>query len=100
MHLGMHNVVFYCKHDSCLRRSLVAQQSDRMYTEIGYTFVMLQALLDYVELVQNVVYAPGSVKVVFKGSEKTALVGKFALAPPIARLTKFFLRNESSVLAT
>ena len=55
-----------------------------MYTDIGYTFVMLQALLKYVEFVQNIDYAPGSVKVVFKGSEKTALVGKFALAPPIA----------------
>lgn len=97
MHLGMHNLGFYCKHDSCLLRSLVAEQSDRMYTDIGYTFVMLQALLKYVEIVQKIVYAPGSVKVVFKGSEKTALVGKFALAPPIAILTKFFGKRKLSV---
>lgn len=75
MHLGTHNLGFYCKYDSCLLRSLVAEQSDRMYTDIGYTFVMLQALLKYVEIVQKIVYAPGSVKVVFKGSENTALVG-------------------------
>ena len=53
----------------------MAEQSDRMYTHIGYTFVMLQALLKYVEFVQNIVYAPGSVKVVFKGSEKIEIVG-------------------------
>ena len=28
------------------------------------------------EFIQNIVYAPGSIKVVFKGSEKTAIVGK------------------------
>ena len=39
------------------------------YTDIGYTFVMLQALLKYVECIQKIVYAPGSLKV----------VGKFAL---------------------
>ena len=72
------------------------QQSDRMYTDIGYTFVMLQALLKHAEFVQNIVYAPGSVKVVFKGSEKTALVGKFALAPPIAILTKFFGKRKNN----
>ncbi|KAJ7373668.1 MutS protein msh4 [Desmophyllum pertusum] len=33
-----------------------------------------KALLKYVEFIQNIVYAPGSVKVVFKGSEKTAIV--------------------------
>lgn len=32
------------------------------------------------EFIQNIVYAPGSVKVVYKGSEKTAIVGKFSLA--------------------
>lgn len=31
------------------------------------------------EFIQNIVYAPGSVKVVYKGSEKTAIVGKFSL---------------------
>lgn len=95
MHLGTHNLGFYYKHDSCLLRSLVAEQSDRMYTDIGYTFVMLQALLKYVEFARNI--APGSVKVVFKGSEKTALVGTFALAPPIAILTKFVGKRKLSV---
>lgn len=38
-----------------------------------YTLVMLQALLKHVEFVQNIVYAPGSVKVVFNGSEKMHL---------------------------
>lgn len=33
-------------------------------------------MLKYVEFIQNIVYAPGSVKVVFKGSEKTTIVGK------------------------
>ena len=37
---------------------------------------VLQALLKYVEFIQNIVYAPGSVKVVFKGSEKTAIIGR------------------------
>ena len=38
------------------------------FDSIGYTFVMLQALLKYAEHVQDTVYAPGSVKVIFKGS--------------------------------
>lgn len=42
--------------------------SNRMYTDIGYTFVMLQALLKYAEYVQGIVYAPGTVEVIFKGS--------------------------------
>ncbi|CAH3182501.1 unnamed protein product, partial [Porites evermanni] len=33
-----------------------------------------QALLKYVEFIQNIVYAPYSVKVLFKGSEKTAII--------------------------
>ena len=41
-----------------------------MYTDIGYTFVMLQALLKYAEHVHVHMHehAPGSVKVIFKGS--------------------------------
>lgn len=37
---------------------------------------IVQALLKYVEFIQNIVYAPGSVKVLFKGSERTAIIGK------------------------
>ena len=36
----------------------------------------MQALLKYVEFIQNTVYAPNSLKIVFKGSEQTAMIGK------------------------
>lgn len=39
-----------------------------------YCLATAAALLKYVEFIQNIVYAPGSIKVVFKGSEKTAIV--------------------------
>lgn len=39
-----------------------------------YCLATAAALLKYVEFIQNIVYAPGSVKVVFKGSEKTTIV--------------------------
>ncbi|KAL9955943.1 hypothetical protein ACROYT_G037348 [Oculina patagonica] len=39
-----------------------------------YCLATAAALLKYVEFIQNIVYAPGSVKVVYKGSEKTAIV--------------------------
>ncbi|XP_022793789.1 mutS protein homolog 4-like [Stylophora pistillata] len=39
-----------------------------------YCLATAAALLKYVEFIQNVVYAPGSIKVVFKGSEKTAII--------------------------
>ncbi|XP_074639659.1 mutS protein homolog 4-like [Acropora palmata] len=39
-----------------------------------YCLATASALLKYVEFIQNIVYAPGSVKVVFKGSEKTAII--------------------------
>lgn len=38
--------------------------------------VFWQALLKYVEFIQNVVYAPSSLKVVFRGSEQTVMIGK------------------------
>ena len=74
----------------------MAEQSNRMYTHY-VIHLLLQTLRKYVEFVQNIVYAPGCVKVVFEGSEKSALVGKFALAPPIAILTKFFGKRKLSV---
>ncbi len=36
----------------------------------------LQALLKYVEFIQNTVYAPQSLKVVFRGAEDTTMIGK------------------------
>ena len=47
---------------------------------ISYRYYCLSAaaaLLKYVEFVQNMVYAPGSLKIVFKGSEKTAMIGLY-----------------------
>ena len=41
-----------------------------------YNITSLQALLKYIEFIQNIVYAPNSLKIVFKGSENTTLIGK------------------------
>ena len=38
------------------------------------TIFSLQALLKYVEFIQNIVYAPSSLKVMFKGSEQTTMI--------------------------
>jgi len=35
----------------------------------------VNALLKYVEFIQNIVYAPSSLKIVFRGSEKTTMIG-------------------------
>ena len=37
----------------------------------------MKALLKYIEFIQNMVYAPNSLKVVFKGSEQTMMIGKW-----------------------
>lgn len=39
-----------------------------------YCLATAAALLKYIELIQNSVYAAKSVKVVFKGSEETAMI--------------------------
>lgn len=39
-----------------------------------YCLATASALLKYVEFIQNIVYAPYSIKVLFKGSEKTAII--------------------------
>ncbi|PIK47411.1 putative mutS protein-like 4 [Apostichopus japonicus] len=39
-----------------------------------YCLAAAAALLKYVEFIQNIVYAPNSLKVVFKGSEKTTMI--------------------------
>lgn len=69
------------------------------YQETGNFFHLWfwQALLKYVEFIQNIVYAPGSVKVVFKGSEKTAIVGRCAQFCPIACNIDYIFR-EAEVL--
>ena len=41
-----------------------------------YCLAAAAALLKYVEFIQNIVYAPGSLKVSFKGSEQTSTIGK------------------------
>ncbi len=41
-----------------------------------YCLAAAAALLKYVEFIQNIVYAPGSLKVCFKGSEQTATIGE------------------------
>ena len=33
--------------------------------------------MKYIEFIQNIVYAPSSIKVVFKGSENTTMIGKY-----------------------
>ena len=40
-----------------------------------YSLAALAALLKYIEFIQNHTYAPTSLKVVFKGSEETAMIG-------------------------
>ena len=41
-----------------------------------YCLAATAALLKYVEFIQNIVYAPNSLKVVFRGSEQTTMIGK------------------------
>jgi len=41
---------------------------------VSRVIVILQALLKYVEFIQNIVYAPSSLKIVFKGSEQTTMI--------------------------
>lgn len=41
-----------------------------------YCLAAAAALIKYIEFVQNVVYAPKSLRVCFKGSELTAMIGK------------------------
>ncbi|ELU10757.1 hypothetical protein CAPTEDRAFT_92723, partial [Capitella teleta] len=39
-----------------------------------YSLCAAAALLKYIEYIQNVVYAPGSLKIVYKGSEQTTMI--------------------------
>jgi DNA mismatch repair protein MSH4 len=45
-----------------------------LYKTSHYLF-NIKALLKYVEFIQNVSYAPGSLKIVFRGSEQTTMIG-------------------------
>ena len=40
-----------------------------------YCLSTVSALLKYVEFIQHVIYAPSSLKIVFKGSEQTTMIG-------------------------
>ena len=40
-----------------------------------YCLAASAALLKYVEFIQNIVYAPSSLRVCFKGSDQTAVIG-------------------------
>ena len=44
-----------------------------------YALAATSALLKYVEFIQNIVYAPNSLRVIFKGSEQTAMIGQFQI---------------------
>jgi hypothetical protein len=37
----------------------------------------------YVEFIQNIIFAPKSMRVVFKGSENTTMIGNFSIKPVI-----------------
>lgn len=41
-----------------------------------YCLAAAAALIKYIEFIQNMIYAPGSLKIVFKGSENTTMIGK------------------------
>jgi len=40
-----------------------------------YCLSTVNALLKYIEFIQHMVYAPLSLKIVFKGSERTTMIG-------------------------
>ena len=42
-----------------------------------YCLAAAAALLKYVEFIQNIVYAPNSLRVCFKGSEQTTTIGGY-----------------------
>ena len=48
-----------------------------MYLLNGYStwLYYFKALLKYVEFIQNIVFAPSSLKVVYTGGEQTTLIG-------------------------
>ncbi len=58
---------------------LCAPEFSSVEVEISTKYYCLAAaasLLKYVEFIQNVVYAPSSLRVCFKGSEQTAMIGE------------------------
>lgn len=40
-----------------------------------YCLATAAAVMKYVEFIQNVIYAPASLKVIFRGSEHTTMIG-------------------------
>ena len=55
--------------------SLPPTSSSLHFPLLLFLSLSLQALLKYIEFIQNIVFAPNSLKVVFKGSEQTAMIG-------------------------
>ena len=45
-----------------------------------YSLAAVAALVKYIEFIQNHTYAPSSLKVLFKGSEETAMIGNIIVA--------------------
>ena len=58
-----------------LHPSLPPTSSSLHFPLLLFLSLSLQALLKYIEFIQNIVFAPNSLKVVFKGSEQTAMIG-------------------------
>lgn len=56
-----------------------------------YCLAAAAALVKYVEFIQNIVFAPRSMKIVFKGSENTTMIGN---------LKDLLLLNENGMSGT
>ncbi len=52
------------------------QKSKFLFLDRYYCLAATAALLKYLEFIQNVTYAPASLKIVFKGSEQTTMIGE------------------------
>lgn len=70
-------------------RKISCYSSDMSYVLHGFRYYCLAAaaaLIKYVEFIQNIVYAPASLKIVFKGSEQTCMIGWLILIPVLSML--------------
>ncbi|KAJ8319978.1 hypothetical protein KUTeg_001565 [Tegillarca granosa] len=60
-------------------KQLCVQEYNTVEMEVSskyYCLAAAAALIKYVEFIQNIVYAPSSLKIVFKGSENTTMIGQ------------------------
>lgn len=62
-----------------------------------YALSAAAALLKYVEFIQNIVFAPASLRVKFHGSEKTTLIGKLFLTHTLSQSSVVCMPVVSSV---